>query len=246
MKRLILCATVVLGLGQFVCAQSSLPLPLQFEEAELPTVTRENPFDDLQRTISEPPPPPQQIIHGNPPFMLNQPTGITDPASIPAGQHHHRSSPIIDTMVSASGANMPNSSNAPIDWRQGQCCTPLYVAQILMQQECVDGIWNGYSEMRAAECAKQWRLLTCQKCCKCGGCFGVNCQPCNRYSNSCDTCTGCASRSAAVPAQPNHVTTATAEKQAGLSARISSSREAISGQFAKVANAVSEKIKPNK
>ncbi|MEM8732970.1 MAG: hypothetical protein AAGG44_02025 [Planctomycetota bacterium] len=127
-----------------------------------------------------------------------------DPTSLPVGiRHRHRRNAVVDTMSNlGSIASVPHAATTQIDWCYGSTKTPNPVADVLLHQECVEGLWDRYPAQRAAECAHMWSKLTASKGChRCqhGGCgskcdSGCASQPVNRYrtNSSCDTCAHCA------------------------------------------------------
>ncbi|MFN3191551.1 MAG: hypothetical protein ACE361_13665 [Aureliella sp.] len=132
----------------------------------------------------------------------------SDPASLPVGiRHRHRRNAVVDTMSNmGSIASVPHAATTQIDWCYGSTKTPNPVADVLLHQECVQGLWDRYPAQRAAECAHMWAKLTASKGCHrcqhggCGSCSSGNCdsgctsQPVNRYraKSSCDSCVHCA------------------------------------------------------
>ncbi len=117
-----------------------------------------------------------------------------DPTSLPVANFGGN---VVDTMANYGAISaVGNAELAPIDWGgYGMVRTPNPVADVLLHEECVQGLWDGYSAQRAAECSKMWSRLTAQKKCrKCGG-KGC-CNECdgavNRYTQSCDNCSQCA------------------------------------------------------
>ncbi len=109
-----------------------------------------------------------------------------DPASIPTGTHHHRNTMVDRVAQQQTVASVPLASDAVIDWGFGHPHPPIYIAQIMLRQDCVEGLWCGYGAIRTAACAKQWERLSAQECRKCKtGCGNA---VVNRYTAGCDSC----------------------------------------------------------
>lgn len=99
-----------------------------------------------------------------------------DPSSLPVGRHHRRRPNIVDTMADYSMlANTPHAGVTPVDWCRTNR-TPNPIADIILRQECVEGLWAGYPAERAAECARMWEKIhgSCNNGCPVGPC-----QPCS-------------------------------------------------------------------
>ena len=104
-----------------------------------------------------------------------------DPRSIRVGRQEVPTS-VVETIVNHSMVgSIPQASMAPANWSQG-CQTPNPVADILLRQECTDGLWATYPAERAAECADMWNTLSgnhhgcasgCNSCGTAGGCGAV-------------------------------------------------------------------------
>lgn len=161
-----------------------------------------NPFDMLGNaaTANQAPPPPA-VGPVQPQAEISE-----DPQSLPVGLRHRHRRGIVDTMANyGQVASVPNATHTPVDWCSGATRAPNHVANMLMREQCVQGLWDGYEAQRAAECAHMWAKLTatrrchgCGHCSKSGcttGCASGGCasQPINRYQpSSCDGCTQCA------------------------------------------------------
>lgn len=124
------------------------------------------------------------------------------PAPLPSDGHPHHQRSVVDTIVDhAALGNTPHVAYTPIYWG-GAPQTPNPVANWLLREECVAGLWDGYPQQRAAECAHMWAHLSGH----CGhhghaGCAAGSCNSCaaprNRYlatpssvSEACGTCNG--------------------------------------------------------
>jgi hypothetical protein len=233
MKKMIFCATVAYyccGLSsshaqtqfpvgaptpapKLVAAQSEPGSPLPFlspSTTEIPRAEVGNPFDVL---------PPFEASSSDDfdSRQQSQPAPIVeDPNSLPVGRRHRRHNPIVDTMAEyGQVANVPHVTNSAVDWGYGHLQTPNPVATVLLHQQCVEGLWDNYSQQRAAECAQMWSRLTAKKRCHhCGSCGHSRCKSgcasggkcsgnavTNRYQSqpntNCDSCSQCA-----VTAQP--------------------------------------------
>ena len=158
-------------------------------EAEIP-----NPFD-FGAELAAPPVPQVTIDSAN--------DAPADPSSLPTGIRHNRKRTTVDALVDyATLSGVANASYGGVNWGYGTAKAPNHVANVLLRQECVDGLWASYPAMRAAECELMWRRLTATKNCGCGrdGCQSCNsgCAQCghgtvlNRYAQSgCDSCDSC-------------------------------------------------------
>lgn len=99
-----------------------------------------------------------------------------DPSSLSPRDDRHKPT-LIDTMANhALLANIPHAAHSHDCW-YGPCATPNPVAEVLLRQECVDGLWAGYQAQRAAECAKMWHHLAGRP----APCYSV-CGPCSACS----------------------------------------------------------------
>jgi len=114
---------------------------------------------------------------------------IEDPKSLAVGTNVRKPS-VVDTMANyATLADMPHAGHGPVQWGYGMGQTPNPVAEAMLREYCVDGLWDGYADQRARECAEQWAHIHGLKqwgfrhhgaCQHCGG---------NRYlSRDCDAC----------------------------------------------------------
>jgi hypothetical protein len=124
----------------------------------------------------------------------------SDPASLPVSRPYSSNNAVVDTMVHQGViASVPHAATSPVEWCYGELRAPNHVADFLMRQECVEGLWDRYPAQRAAECAHMWEKLTATKQCHCGhGCGSCNANyshsgSVNRYTQSqCDGCAHCA------------------------------------------------------
>jgi hypothetical protein len=216
--------------------------PLPFADGDTP----DNPFDFLssQPTPAEASPDtylPATPIDAQSPIKLDtddssvgevhadvRGESIGDPSSLPVSRNHGRD--IVDTIVDYSVlANVQHASQGPVFWT-GAAQTPNPVAEILLRQQCVDGLWDGYQAQRDAECAAMWANIAghprcCQgQCGTAGGCptcpqpAVVNRYRCGTANTACATncdqgpmssqqpCTQCAQRAAALPSAPRSLT----------------------------------------
>lgn len=143
---------------------------------------------------------------------LAQESYADDAASIPVGLHHRRNSSVVDTIVNqATLGSIPHCATTPIDWGTSPH-TPNAVADWLLREQCVAGLWDGYPQQRAAECARMWARLAGHSTCG-SGCATVSgpCTVCaqhpqvrrNRYTGrfsaapmGCEPCNSCPSDAA--------------------------------------------------
>ena len=133
-----------------------------------------------------------------------------DPNSLPVGRHH-RQRTVVETIIDHSAAAyVPNASYAPVYWGNQMPQAPNPVAEVMLRQQCVDGLWAGYQAERAQECAAKWEHIAGKHhgCTSCKGagkpCSTCDVQPVNRYIQSTPSCSDCA---AAQPT-PQHVQSA--------------------------------------
>jgi len=142
-----------------------------------------NPFDyfdqgfsaeqtPIESPVSLAPPPQTEPLASESPVA--EKAAESDPASLPVGRHHRQNSPtIVDTIVShATLGNIPNAAVTPVYWG-GAPQTPNPVAQWLMREQCVEGLWANYQQQRAAECDHMWSHLNghgCGTACASGPC----------------------------------------------------------------------------
>ncbi|MCC7335024.1 MAG: hypothetical protein IT422_08005 [Pirellulaceae bacterium] len=140
---------------------------------------------------------------------LTQELDTDDAASIPVGLHHRRNSSVVDTIIDqATLGSIPHCATTPIDWGTSPH-TPNAVADWLLREQCVAGLWDGYPQQRAAECARMWARLAGHSTCR-SGCATVSgpCTVCaqhpqvrrNRYTGGfstapmgCEPCNSCPS-----------------------------------------------------
>lgn len=123
--------------------------------------------------------------------------------TMPSGRHHRHQHSVVDSIIdhTASGS-IAHASDTPIYWG-GAPQTPNPVADWLLREECVAGLWDGYPQQRAAECAHMWSHLSGHSRICGGGCGTVagQCNACaeprvrNRYLSgptvAVDTCAPC-------------------------------------------------------
>ena len=166
MSRIIFCATVAFsccgvqafGQGYYSQPGAHYQLTASPQQSDIP-----NPFD-----FSNQPAPPSTAPQAE---LSNS---FQDPDSIPGcAQPPERS--IVDTMVDHSMLmNTPHASYEPVDWCQ-TITTPNPVAEMMLREYCVDGLWDGYEAQRAHLCAHMWHKLSGHGCGSCGsqcGCCG--------------------------------------------------------------------------
>ncbi len=148
-----------------------------------------------------------------------------DPASLPVGRHHRRAPSVVDTIINqAALGNIPHASTTPVYWG-GTHHTPNPVAEWLLREECVAGLWANYPQQRAAECAQMWACLAGHSSCGASSCGTVSgpCSVCagtrvrNRYreqacgscapacgDNSAGTCNACGPAAEYLPSSSEH------------------------------------------
>lgn len=210
MKRFTSLATLACAVscGAFATAQELPPAP------PAPILS----LGGTQAEIDQPPLPPAAPTAGIPdPFVLSPepspsdaiqeaaelapadaPLGGTatsdDPKSLDATSRRVRKPTVVDTMADyATLADIQHAGHAAVDWSYGMGHTPNHVAEAMLREYCVDGLWDGYSELRARECAEQWAHIHGLKQCRLFGQHGT-CQQCggtkNRYrhGHSCNAC----------------------------------------------------------
>lgn len=110
----------------------------------------------------------------------------SSPSTLPVGRHHRHQRSVVDTIVDhAAIGNVPHVTTTPIYWG-GAAQTPNPVADWLLREECVAGLWDGYPQQRAAECAHMWAHLSGQ----CGHCGSGQCGSggCATVAEPCDAC----------------------------------------------------------
>lgn len=126
----------------------------------------------------------------------------SDPSSLPVVRHPRQG--IVDAIVDHAALDgVMDASQSPVFWTQS-AQTPNPVASILLREQCVQGLWDGYQAERARECAAMWAHLAGHQHCgnACGSCAAGGCQsgacagPRNRYREACDSapvgCSSCA------------------------------------------------------
>ncbi len=151
----------------------AIPNPFDFFDQELPQVEPQAEVSqtDLQSTS----PPLEESI-------TSDQEAESDPASLPVGRRHRHNGPsVVDTIVNqATLGNIANASVTPISWG-GNIQTPNPVAEWLLREECVQGLWANYPAQRAAECATMWSKLA-------GPCGGCSSGSCVKAAAPCTTC----------------------------------------------------------
>ena len=158
-----------------------LPNPFDYFADQLPTST---PQAAAETSSTQLLPEEQSLLEDG---LTNIPSAKQDtddssPASLPVGRHHRHQRSVVDTIVDqAAIGNIPHVTTTPIYWG-GVPQTPNHVAEWLLREDCVGGLWDGYPQQRAAECADMWAHLSghCGHCghCGSGGC-GTVAEPCN-------------------------------------------------------------------
>lgn len=155
------------------------PLPLGPADQERSA----NPFDYFG-SGSTPAPDPLPIASD---LMAEEQAPPSDPTSLPVAKNLRS---MVDTIVDQGVlTGVANASSTPVYWG-GASQTPNPVAQWLMREECVDGLWANYPQQRAAECAHMWSHIAGHSCCK-GSCSAnASCHVCtqpgrNRYTENC-------------------------------------------------------------
>lgn len=134
-----------------------------------------NPFDfgpnDSLMSAGDPP-----IIDQPPPFSQPLSNAPSDPQSLHVGKHAHGRQ-VVDAIIDHSTVHsVPHAGSVPINWCPGVMTPPNHVAQVMLRQSCVDGLWDGYAAERAAECARQWEHIAGkQHGCGCGRSCGGHC-----------------------------------------------------------------------
>lgn len=135
-----------------------------------------------------------------------QESAVDGTDSFPVGRHHRRNLSVVDTIVNqATLGNLPHCATTAIDWGTAPH-TPNAVAEWLLREQCVAGLWDGYPQQRAAECAHMWACLAGHSACG-SGCAAASgpCTACashsharhNRYtgrfsaSKDCEPCNAC-------------------------------------------------------
>ncbi len=133
-------------------------------------------------------------INGSARDSYAQEPASEDSDSHPVGRQYRHSPTVVDTIVNqATLDNTPHCATTPIYWGTAPH-TPNAVADWLLREQCVAGLWDGYPQQRAAECAHMWAHLAGHSACG-SGCATV-CGPCsacashsharhNRYTGRC-------------------------------------------------------------
>ncbi len=154
-------------------APDAIPNPFDYFDQELPKV---EPLAEQSPSVP---------FADEPAATEDQPN--SDPASLPVGRRQRENGPtVVDTIVSqAALGNIANASVTPVYWG-GNAQTPNPVAEWLLREECVAGLWANYPQQRAAECAQMWSNLAGHSC----GCGAGTCSSgtCGAASASCTTC----------------------------------------------------------
>ena len=173
---------------RLVSDQTSLseaqPLPL----APNSTEAIANPFDFFDRELPQVEPQAEvsqsdlQSASPSNETLTNDQETESDPASLPVGRRHGHNGPsVVDTIVSqATLGNIANASVTPVYWG-GNTQTPNPVAEWLLREECVQGLWANYPQQRAKECATMWSKLA-------GPCGGCSSGTCAQNAAPCTTC----------------------------------------------------------
>lgn len=188
MKNLLFCATVAFSCcAASIClSQSDLDSELEFSDPP------SNPFDFPASQVKDLSPPPnaspstpaapQQEPATQQP-VATQHGGAYPPRAhgVPPQAHGSPQQPMVDLSVLA---HTPHVKHTPINWAQ-QVQTPNPIADILLREYCSQGLWNGYEQERAAECAHMAKKLA-------GGCCGkcTQCNQCNTAPSACSACSG--------------------------------------------------------
>lgn len=177
MKKTLLCATVA-----FICCGTNssfaqmrmlpgTPTPApRLAAAQITEAEIASPFDSLTGDLESS----DFFDEGT---LQDSPN--TEPASDPTSLNVSRpdSRNVVDTLVDYSTlSNVPDCSVVPVDWSQS-ARTPNPVAEILLRERCVNGVWDGYQAERAAECAHMYAKMNGRNRCGTGAC-GVS-GPCS-------------------------------------------------------------------
>lgn len=125
-----------------------------------------------------------------------------DPHSIPSGRPT-----LVDSILTQSSLEgVLDCTESPVDWSMG-VRTPNPVASILLREQCVQGLWNGYDAQRAAECAAMWEKLyghqRCNYCVAPAPACTPKTRPRNRYR---ERAAGCDTQSGGTPCASNSIT----------------------------------------
>lgn len=159
----------------------SIPNPFNFVPAEVDDLIDVSPSDRYLSDVI-----PSEVSSSNR-TPSNQAGGAagTDPNSLPVGRHTHQRE-IVDTIGDYSMLeNIPHYENTQVSWNHR---TPNPVADSMLRQHCVNGLWDSYPAQRALECMRIQERLAGHACGHCGtagscgtcGC-GTSAMPRNRY-----------------------------------------------------------------
>ena len=176
-------------------AQEAVPNPFDYFSEDLPTVQPKATSSDISpdRLTEE-----QSLLEGDlptssfapqaddskPSSVAQEESNTDDADSTPVGRHHRHNPSVVDTIVTqAALGNVPHCATTPIYWGETQH-TPNPVAEWLLREQCVAGLWAGYPQQRAAECAHMWACLSGHSC-SCGSGCGSGC---GQVSGSCSGC----------------------------------------------------------
>ncbi len=174
--------------------QQELPNPFDYFSDEQDTTPK-------HQTQTQPQPQAQQSEQLSTEAVL-QPSPH-DPSSLPVAKTKRS---IVETIVDQGVlTSVANASHTPVHWG-GTPQTPNPVAEWLLREQCVQGLWANYPQQRAAECAQMWSRLAGHSCAK--GACGVQgpCSVCsqpvrNRYTEErvIPSCTSSTDGSCGVP-----------------------------------------------
>ena len=219
--------------------QEAIPNPFDYFSEELPTLQPKsdgsNISSDLQseeQSLFEQGLPTDATARqpfDSAPNSEAQELDADDADSIPVGRQHLHNPSVVDTIVNqATLGNIPHCATTPVYWGDTQH-TPNPVADWLLREECVAGLWAGYPQQRAAECAHMWARLSGHSSCGCGsGCGNVSgpcsvctqptgrlnrytgrfsaaavgCQPCDTCQTGAPPCDSCSGVDSSGPAAP--------------------------------------------
>ncbi|MCA9125453.1 MAG: hypothetical protein KDB22_00145 [Planctomycetales bacterium] len=129
------------------------------------------------------------------PESRNERQDLSDPQSLRTS-HANRSSVIDAVNALATIEGVSDCRTTPVSWDEAYR-TPNPVASVLLREQCVAGLWDGYEAQRAAECARMWEKIAGHpRCgCACQPSCAAGCAPCgvqvNRYLQTpaaCDQC----------------------------------------------------------
>ena len=199
MKKTLLCATVAFlccGVNSSFAQMRMLPgqptpaprlAAAQITEAEIAS-----PFDSLSDELES-----SDFYNEGSQKASQNVEPASDPTSLNVSRPDGRN--VVDAMVDYSTlSTVPDCSIVPVDWTQS-ARTPNPVAEILLRERCVNGLWDGYQAERAAECAHMYAKINGHSRCGSGAC-GVS-GPCS----ACAPATTCAQpRNRYLERQPHH------------------------------------------